>query len=65
MIAILTLGVIVLAWKLYQSNKRQQIAYNRYMNDRVVQQPMSRPTYFIGPNGEKRPMWCPNCGRNL
>jgi len=63
MIAILICVVGILAYKLYQSNKQKQIAFNHYMQDRVVNQ--GQPSYLIGPNGQQHPMWCPNCGRNL
>lgn len=52
-----------LAYRLYQTSKQKQIAYNRYMEDRVVAG--NAPNYMVGPDGSKHPMWCPNCGRNL
>ena len=53
----------LLAYKLYQTTKQKQIAYNRYMSDRVVGQ--QAPQYMVGPDGRQHPLWCPNCGRNL
>ena len=50
-------------YKLSQVNKQKQIAYNKYMDDRVVNQRV--PQFLIGPDGTKHPTWCPNCGKNL
>lgn len=60
---ILLVGMAFLGYKLYQSNKQKQIAFNHYMQDRVVRQ--GQPSYLIGPNGQQHPTWCPNCGKNL
>jgi hypothetical protein len=54
---------VLLGYKLYQVGKQKQIAYNRYMNDRVVSN--QQPHYMVAPDGRQVPMWCPNCGRNL
>lgn len=63
MTILLIVAVCALGYKLWQTNKQKQIAYNRYMNDRVVGG--GQPQYMIGPDGRHVPMWCPNCGRNL
>jgi len=65
MIATLLFGAVVfLGYKLYQVNKQRQIAYQHYMNDRVVGG-NQYPPFMVGPDGQRRPMWCPNCGNNL
>jgi len=60
---ILLVAIALLGYKLYQANKQKQLAYNHYMDDRIVNQP--QPNYMVGSDGVRRPMWCPNCGRNL
>jgi len=63
MTILLLMAVGFLGYKLYQTSKQKQIAYNHYMTDRVLGgQP---PQYMVGPDGKHHPMWCPNCGRNL
>jgi heterodisulfide reductase subunit A-like polyferredoxin len=63
MTLILALIVLALGYKLYQTSKQKQIAYTRYMDDRVVHN--QQPHFMVTPDGRQVPMWCPNCGRNL